>query len=313
MEFFGYLNFHRPLPETLSISRITTAQFTDNFHEFKEAINKEIHNKESNLSQLEKNFEQNPPLILEKFNYSESDKENIINYFQLYTELYRLSWTLWINKQVLALENSYSRKDIKDGILKILSLKQSAITEKDKRLDKYSKYEHLQLQLEKSKLSHNQDSARDKFIALKKHLSFSVMQIKKGKGTIKLADYLINQKPFIPKNRIEGHCRIACSYRCKELNDEINEISNYFPFVQMREINLSITVARDENPEYRFDVIFPIQTSYPWCKIEAKTNVFIGDSSEINSKIQEICSNVSFSRRPILEICAKIYQEFIES
>ena len=132
------------------------------------------------------------------------------------------------------------------------------------------------------------------------------MQIKKGQGTIKLPDYLINSKPFIPSNMYEAHCRVTCSYRIKELEYEINEISKFFPFVIMDGVNLSITVVRNENPELRFDVIFPIQSSYPWCQIEARANVLIGDANKINKTIRQICSKVPFCRKPILEICNKI-------
>ena len=114
-QFFGYLTFKKPAPEFLSISKINTANFTSYFNNLKENILKEINSKKNEISHLEDHFDSNPPFILDNFNqFSESHKQNTINYFQLYTELYRLLSTLSINRQILELEsrNSSSRKNI---------------------------------------------------------------------------------------------------------------------------------------------------------------------------------------------------------
>lgn len=314
-KFLGYLHFQKPIPESLTISKITTINFLHSFKELKEYINKEIHLMQDEISHLESDFEKKPPNILESFDeLSEYERRDLIHYFQLYTDKFRSSSTLWINNQILNLEKSYSRTNYKMDTQKLRETRQSAFSTKDYRLDKYSKYIQLQEKLQNSKISQNQFNLRNKYLSLKSSLSFTVTQIKKGKGTIKLADYLINEPPFTPENRYEGHCIIASSYRAKEFQYEVNEIGKLFPFVRMIDkVNLYVTVARNCNPELRFDVIFPIQHTYPWYVINAKVKVLIGNSNEIESKINEICSNVSFVRRPILEICKKIEQNYLNS
>lgn len=305
-QFFGYLKFKKPTPETLSVSKITTIHFTKNFNSLKEGIIKEIDNIERQILGYEDRFNRKPPYILETFNqFSPTEKQSIIDYFQLYTKLHCLLSTISINKQVLSLEESYLRNDIKSEAQKLFNSKQSITSMK-----KYTRFVELQEQLRKKKSESRQDDNRGKYSFLKSHLSYTVLKIKKGEGTIKLADYLSNRKPFVPKNLYEAHFIAANMYRFKEFEYEVNEISNFFPFVQTEGLNLSITVVKD--PEYHFDVIFHIQSSYPWCKIEARTNVLVGNPREIDSEIQQICGNVSFCRKPILEICTKIAQNYLD-
>lgn len=310
-DFFQYIRFELPSPESIYISKIPNSIYYTAFNQLKSAVHDDIRNREREISQMEGRLEQMPSIILETFNQlSTEDRAHLVSSFQQCTDFYRLEQTLFINQKILAIEQLIPRKDFISAVHTLQELSQSVKQTKDVRLEKLAQYEAIQEQLQKKKqLQESQDfSFKNKYFLLKTCLSFTVTEIKRNQGKIKLADYLIKHDPYTPKNMIEPHCKIAAAYRCKDIEKEIKEISKIFSYVKKVGMGLSVTVI---GPKVRFEVLFKLSAAYPWCKMMAETKVFIGNQREIESDITEFCEKMPFTRRPILLLCQTIANRYL--